>query len=100
MSTQNPTEKLFGYIVVFIFITPIFAALLYWYNTIIHWHQFRYWQWLSVAFGYLLMLNIQQSFNKGKYDWPNRLGLFILTAMLVIQIAAWVGMLSLPLIRQ
>lgn len=70
---------------------PSFAAVFYWWNHVLYWHQLTYMQWLVVGTGYTLAFSL---FKPLKY-----INGMILATCIVAQCLAWVGAIALPLIR-
>lgn len=89
-STEEKTVSLIEKLIGFIIAVFIVAAILYWYNTIVHQPNIGFWKWTAVAVATVWLRDNPLM----KWSFKIAFPIFV-----ILQVLAWVSIISLPLIK-
>lgn len=87
MNKHQALGQFLGYVVA-IFLVP---AIFYWYNHVLHWRQFTFWQWFIIGLGWMVVVKMVKPLH-----W---LAGLIGATCIMAQCLAWAGIITLPLIK-
>ena len=80
-------SNLLGYLLG-LFLIP---AIFYWSNHVLYWNQIGYWQWMIVGIGWMIVATMHKSAAKAMAP--------VFVVCVLLQFAAWAGIVALPLIK-
>lgn len=90
MSEQE--DKAMAYVIAFT-VGPLVIGLVFkWYNYVLFRPMLSYWQWMIIAFAYLILYNCNKKL-VGFIMFP------VFAASVVGQALSWAGIVTLPLIK-